>query len=145
MAAMQTCSASVGSHWQAASLVARRSLVGSHACRAGLPWHGQVAAGSSARRPGFRLPGQPDSKTKIHLECRNLAQLPCGYCALFKPIPLRSAMSEEIDKHVLKRYDVGQKLGKGAYGIVWKSIDKKSQKLVALKKVYDAFQVCTRV
>ncbi len=50
-------------------------------------------------------------------------------------------MSEEIDKHVLKRYDVGQKLGKGAYGIVWKSIDKKSQKLVALKKVYDAFQV----
>ncbi len=54
-------------------------------------------------------------------------------------------MSEEIDKHVLKRYDVGQKLGKGAYGIVWKSIDKKSQKLVALKKVYDAFQVCTRV
>jgi mitogen-activated protein kinase 15 len=50
-------------------------------------------------------------------------------------------MSEEIDKHVLKRYDVGQKLGKGAYGIVWKAVDKKSQKLVALKKVYDAFQV----
>jgi hypothetical protein len=53
----------------------------------------------------------------------------------------RSSMSEEIDKHVLKRYDVGQKLGKGAYGIVWKAVDKKSQKLVALKKVYDAFQV----
>lgn len=52
-------------------------------------------------------------------------------------------MSEEIDKHVLKRYDVGQKLGKGAYGIVWKAVDKKSQKMVALKKVYDAFQVCS--
>lgn len=52
-------------------------------------------------------------------------------------------MSEEIDKHVLKRYDVGQKLGKGAYGIVWKAIDKKSQKLVALKKIFDAFQNAT--
>ena len=59
----------------------------------------------------------------------------------FQFIQFTVEMSEEIDKHVLKRYDVGQKLGKGAYGIVWKSIDKKSQKLVALKKVYDAFQV----
>lgn len=50
-------------------------------------------------------------------------------------------MSEEIDKHVLKRYDVSQKLGKGAYGIVWKAIDKKSTKIVALKKIFDAFQV----
>ncbi len=74
-------------------------------------------------------------------------RLPAGFKIEKSPLirpqisPLRSAMSEEIDKHVLKRYDVGQKLGKGAYGIVWKSIDKKSQKLVALKKVYDAFQV----
>ena len=29
-------------------------------------------------------------------------------------------MSEEIDKHVLRKYEVCQKLGKGAYGIVWK-------------------------
>ena len=52
-------------------------------------------------------------------------------------------MSEEIDKHVLKRYDVSQKLGKGAYGIVWKAIDKKSNKIVALKKIFDAFQNAT--
>lgn len=28
--------------------------------------------------------------------------------------------TEEIDKQVLKRYEITQRLGKGAYGIVWK-------------------------
>jgi len=36
-------------------------------------------------------------------------------------------MSEEIDKHVLRKYEVAQKLGKGAYGIVWKAHDKKTK------------------
>merc|ERR1712093_495924 len=48
--------------------------------------------------------------------------------------------SEEVDRHVLKRCEVGQKLGKGAYGIVWKSVDKKTKETVALKKIFDAFQ-----
>lgn len=52
-------------------------------------------------------------------------------------------MSEEIDRHILRKYDVVQKLGKGAYGIVWKAIDKKSRDVVALKKCYDAFQNAT--
>jgi mitogen-activated protein kinase 15 len=52
-------------------------------------------------------------------------------------------MSEEIDKHVLRKYEVLQKLGKGAYGIVWKAIDKKSKQTVALKKIFDAFQNAT--
>ena len=42
-------------------------------------------------------------------------------------------MSEEIDKHVMRKYEVAQKLGKGAYGIVWKATDKKSKETVALK------------
>ena len=50
---------------------------------------------------------------------------------------------EEIDKPVLKRYEAGQKLGKGAYGIVWKAVDKKSKDTVALKKIFDAFQNAT--
>jgi mitogen-activated protein kinase 15 len=31
-------------------------------------------------------------------------------------------------------------LGKGAYGIVWKAIDKRTKEIVALKKNFDAFQ-----
>ena len=53
-------------------------------------------------------------------------------------------MSEEVDKHVLRRYEIGQKLGKGAYGIVWKAYDKNNRKEpVALKKIFDAFQNAT--
>jgi len=52
-------------------------------------------------------------------------------------------MSEEIDKHVLKKYEIVQKLGRGAYGIVWKAIDKKTHEVVAVKKSFDAFQNAT--
>lgn len=52
-------------------------------------------------------------------------------------------MSEEVEAHVLKKYDIIQKLGKGAYGIVWKAIDKRTKSMVALKKIFDAFQNST--
>ena len=48
-------------------------------------------------------------------------------------------MTEEIEGHVLKKYEILQKLGKGAYGIVWKAIDKRTKEIVALKKNFDAF------
>ena len=50
---------------------------------------------------------------------------------------------EEIDRHVLRKYDILQKLGKGAYGIVWRALDKKTRETVALKKIFDAFQNAT--
>jgi len=52
-------------------------------------------------------------------------------------------MSEEIDKHVTRKYEIAQKLGKGAYGIVWKATEKKTKETVALKKIFDAFQNAT--
>ena len=107
-------------------------------------------------------------------------------------------MSEEIDKHVFRKYEVQSKLGKGvrtlthpsppphpagnsqakqtatvrlhrplaceyalpgavlllwffvslaspaqAYGIVWKAVDKKTRDIIALKKIFDAFQNAT--
>eukprot|EP00929_Paragymnodinium_shiwhaense_P003862 TRINITY_DN104560_c0_g1_i1.p1 TRINITY_DN104560_c0_g1~~TRINITY_DN104560_c0_g1_i1.p1 ORF type:complete len:510 (+),score=120.24 TRINITY_DN104560_c0_g1_i1:84-1613(+) len=52
-------------------------------------------------------------------------------------------MTEEIDRHVLRKFEIIQKLGRGAYGIVWKAIDKKTQEVVALKKCFDAFQNST--
>jgi mitogen-activated protein kinase 15 len=36
-----------------------------------------------------------------------------------------------------------KQLGKGAYGIVWKAIDRKTNDKVALKKIFDAFQNAT--
>ena len=39
--------------------------------------------------------------------------------------------------------EIAQKLGKGAYGIVWKAIDKVSRTQVALKKCFDAFRNAT--
>ncbi|CDW51969.1 Pkinase domain containing protein [Trichuris trichiura] len=49
-------------------------------------------------------------------------------------------MSEEVDDHIESQYYIRRRLGKGAYGIVWKATDRKSGKVVALKKIFDAFR-----
>jgi hypothetical protein len=46
-------------------------------------------------------------------------------------------------QHVLRKYDIQQKLGKGAYAVVFKGVDKKSKNVVAMKKIFDAFQNAT--
>eukprot|EP01123_Difflugia_compressa_P003433 TRINITY_DN1446_c0_g2_i4.p1 TRINITY_DN1446_c0_g2~~TRINITY_DN1446_c0_g2_i4.p1 ORF type:complete len:411 (-),score=77.48 TRINITY_DN1446_c0_g2_i4:108-1307(-) len=53
------------------------------------------------------------------------------------------AANEDIDAHVLERYEIMQKLGKGAYGIVWKVKDKQTGEILALKKIFGAFQNAT--
>lgn len=52
-------------------------------------------------------------------------------------------MSEDIDPYIIKKFEIIQKLGKGAYGIVWKAMDRKLKQVVALKKVFDAFHNAT--
>ena len=52
-------------------------------------------------------------------------------------------MSEEVDKHVLRKYELIQRLGKGAYGIVWKALARKNNQVCAVKKCFDAFQNST--
>ncbi len=58
---------------------------------------------------------------------------------------------EEISKRVLRKYEICKKIGtlpvlllypvgKGAYGVVWKAVDKRTRKTVALKKVMGAFR-----
>ncbi|XP_017156408.1 extracellular signal-regulated kinase 7 isoform X2 [Drosophila miranda] len=49
----------------------------------------------------------------------------------------------ELDKNVTAIFDVRKTLGKGAYGIVWKAVDKRQRDTVALKKIYDAFRDTT--
>ncbi|OXU27834.1 hypothetical protein TSAR_011710 [Trichomalopsis sarcophagae] len=46
----------------------------------------------------------------------------------------------EIDSHVTKHYDIIRRLGKGAYGIVWKAVDKRTKETLAVKKIFDAFR-----
>ena len=50
---------------------------------------------------------------------------------------------EQIDKQILRRYEIIKKIGKGAYGVVFRAIDKSNDQEVALKKVFGAFQNAT--
>lgn len=49
-------------------------------------------------------------------------------------------MTTEIESHITKNYEIEKRLGKGAYGIVWKATDKKTEEVVAVKKIFDAFR-----
>ncbi|XP_006521165.1 mitogen-activated protein kinase 15 isoform X4 [Mus musculus] len=46
----------------------------------------------------------------------------------------------EVDRHVAQRYLIKRRLGKGAYGIVWKAMDRRTGEVVAIKKIFDAFR-----
>ncbi len=58
-------------------------------------------------------------------------------------------MTEEIDPNIRGKYDIQQKLGKGAYGIVWQVSRKdgnvmankvEEDDVLALKKCFDCFR-----
>lgn len=46
----------------------------------------------------------------------------------------------EIDEQILRTFDIQKRLGKGAYGIVWKALDRNTSQTVAVKKIFDAFR-----
>ncbi|XP_047414329.1 mitogen-activated protein kinase 15 isoform X1 [Sciurus carolinensis] len=46
----------------------------------------------------------------------------------------------EVDAHVAQRFLLKRRLGKGAYGIVWKAVDRRTGEVVAIKKILDAFR-----
>ncbi|KAL2080321.1 hypothetical protein ACEWY4_024114 [Coilia grayii] len=46
----------------------------------------------------------------------------------------------EVEDHISQRYEVKRRLGKGAYGIVWKAVDRMTGETVAIKKIFDAFR-----
>jgi mitogen-activated protein kinase 15 len=57
----------------------------------------------------------------------------------------KAAMSQnsKVEPHLLKRFDLIKKVGSGAYGHVWKVQDRSSKQVLALKKIFDAFQHST--
>lgn len=52
-------------------------------------------------------------------------------------------MTEQVEPRILRKFEIVQRLGKGAYGVVWKAIHRRTGQVVALKKVFDAFQNVT--
>jgi mitogen-activated protein kinase 15 len=50
---------------------------------------------------------------------------------------------EVLEDHIIKRFSIHKKVGKGAYGVVFKATDKKTKEIVALKKLYGAFRDST--
>jgi mitogen-activated protein kinase 15 len=52
-------------------------------------------------------------------------------------------MSSDVEAHITRRYEILAQVGKGAYGIVWKAIDRRTRSFVAVKKIFDAFQNST--
>ncbi|KAM6142110.1 mitogen-activated protein kinase 15 [Phoenicopterus ruber ruber] len=46
----------------------------------------------------------------------------------------------EVEALVSQKYEIKRRLGKGAYGIVWKAIDRRTGEIVAVKKIFDAFR-----
>ena len=53
------------------------------------------------------------------------------------------AQSGHLSRALFKLHVNCHCVGKGAYGIVWKAIDKRTKEIVALKKNFDAFQNAT--
>jgi hypothetical protein len=50
-------------------------------------------------------------------------------------------MTEEvIDKLIVRKFDLVKQVGKGAYGVVWRAIDKSTHQTVAVKKCFEAFR-----
>ncbi|CAD8125745.1 unnamed protein product [Paramecium sonneborni] len=63
-----------------------------------------------------------------------------------QPQSKQSAKEDEqcqVEDHILKRFDLLEFKGKGAYGVVWKAVDRKTKQIVALKKIFDAFHNAT--
>uniref|UniRef100_A0A4W4GAI4 Mitogen-activated protein kinase 15 n=1 Tax=Electrophorus electricus TaxID=8005 RepID=A0A4W4GAI4_ELEEL len=46
----------------------------------------------------------------------------------------------EVEEHIALKYEIKRRLGKGAYGIVWKAVDRRTGETVAVKKIFDAFR-----
>uniref|UniRef100_A0A8D3A7R3 Mitogen-activated protein kinase 15 n=1 Tax=Scophthalmus maximus TaxID=52904 RepID=A0A8D3A7R3_SCOMX len=46
----------------------------------------------------------------------------------------------EVEGHISQKYEIKRRLGKGAYGIVWKAVDRQTGEIVAVKKIFDAFR-----
>uniref|UniRef100_A0A3Q2ZWG9 Mitogen-activated protein kinase 15 n=1 Tax=Kryptolebias marmoratus TaxID=37003 RepID=A0A3Q2ZWG9_KRYMA len=52
----------------------------------------------------------------------------------------QTAKIPEFENHISLKYEIKKRIGKGAYGIVWKAVDRQTAEVVAVKKIFDAFR-----
>eukprot|EP00697_Spironema_sp_BW2_P017664 gnl/Spiro4/9430_TR4987_c0_g1_i1.p1 gnl/Spiro4/9430_TR4987_c0_g1~~gnl/Spiro4/9430_TR4987_c0_g1_i1.p1 ORF type:complete len:352 (+),score=61.18 gnl/Spiro4/9430_TR4987_c0_g1_i1:98-1153(+) len=52
-------------------------------------------------------------------------------------------INTDVEQQILHLYEIVQLMGRGAYGVVWKAIDKRTREVVAVKKVFQAFRNST--
>jgi mitogen-activated protein kinase 15 len=45
---------------------------------------------------------------------------------VFELILKNRKMAEELEPHIVENYKIVQRLGKGAYGVVWRAVDNKT-------------------
>jgi mitogen-activated protein kinase 15 len=50
---------------------------------------------------------------------------------------------DHLDSKIEERFDLDRQLGRGAYGVVWRIIEKKTRKDFAVKKCFDSFRNVT--
>ena len=60
-----------------------------------------------------------------------------------KSMPISQLNLKLFKRQLYSQRKLFAKLGKGAYGIVWKAVEKKNREPVAIKKVFDAFSNAT--
>lgn len=52
-------------------------------------------------------------------------------------------MNDNFDMKIIKNYEIIKKVGKGAYGQVYRCYNKKTRSVCALKRIFDAFRNST--
>lgn len=70
----------------------------------------------------------------------SVAAMAAGSSAAAILDPQSTNKLREIDQHITNKYEIVKRLGKGAYGIVWKGKSRRSGRVVAVKKIFDAFR-----
>ncbi|GKT33170.1 Kinase, CMGC MAPK [Aduncisulcus paluster] len=56
---------------------------------------------------------------------------------------MSSSSQSDVEPHILKKFKLVRRIGKGAYGVVYKAVDRATKQTVALKKIFDAFRNAT--
>ncbi|CAG0879985.1 unnamed protein product, partial [Cyprideis torosa] len=70
----------------------------------------------------------------------NASQASLQFPTAQSQVQQKKASEDDVDTHIQNRYELDRRLGKGAYGVVYRALDHLTGNVVAVKKIYDAFR-----